>query len=333
MSASEASLALDLSHAAMAARLAGARARVAGVAHRTPVVTSQTLDQLTGARVFLKCENLQRMGAFKFRGAWNAIVQLPPEQRARGVVTFSSGNHAQAVALVARELGIPAVIVMPSTAPAPKLSATRGYGAELQFHDRLGVGREALAEKLAAERGMTLVPPFNHPEIVAGAGTAADELFEEAGALDVLAAPLGGGGLLSGTALAAAVRCPSCAVVGVEPAAGDDGARSFRSGRLERVENPQTIADGARTTTLGPITLELIRRYARDVITVRDEDLIAAMRFGFERLKLMIEPTGALALAALLTGRLDARGRRVGIVISGGNVDLGLLAGWFAARP
>jgi threonine dehydratase len=202
----------------------------------------------------------------------------------------------------------------------------------VQFHDRLGVGREALAEQLAAERGMTLVPPFNHPEIVAGAGTAADELFEEVGALDVLAAPLGGGGLLSGTALAAAVRCPSCAVIGVEPAAGDDGARSFRSGRLERVENPQTIADGARTPTLGPITLELIRRYVRDVITVPDEDLIAAMRFGFERLKLMIEPTGALALAALLTGRLDARGRRVGIVISGGNVDLGLLAGWFPAR-
>jgi threonine dehydratase len=332
MSASEASLELDLSHAAMAARLGGARARVAGVAHRTPVVTSQTLDQLTGARVFLKCENLQRAGAFKFRGAWNAIVQLPRERRAHGVVTFSSGNHAQGVALAARELGIPAVIVMPSTAPAPKLAATRGYGAELQFHDRLGMGREALAEMLAAERGMTLVPPFNHPEIVAGAGTAADELFEEVGALDVLAAPLGGGGLLSGTALAAAVRCPSCAVIGVEPAAGDDGARSFRSGRLERVENPQTIADGACTPTLGPITLELIRRYARDVITVPDEDLIDAMRFGFERLKLMIEPTGALALAALLTGRLDARGRRVGIVISGGNVDLGLLAAWFPAR-
>ena len=332
MNASGASLELDLSHAAMSARLAGARARVAGVAHRTPVVTSQTLDQLTGARVFLKCENLQRMGAFKFRGAWNAIVQLAPERRAHGVVTFSSGNHAQAVALVARELGIPAVIVMPSTAPAPKLAATRGYGAELQFHDRLGVEREALAERIAAERGMTLVPPFNHPEIVAGAATAADELFEEVGALDVLAAPLGGGGLLSGTALAAAVRCPACAVIGVEPEAGDDGARSFRSGRLERVENPHTIADGARTPTLGPITLELIRRYARDIITVPDQDLIAAMRFGFERLKLMIEPTGALALAALLTGRLDARGKRVGIVISGGNVDLGLLAGWFPAR-
>jgi threonine dehydratase len=305
---------------------------VAGVAHRTPVVTSRTLDELTGAQVFLKCENLQRMGAFKFRGAFNTISQLPAEARARGVVAFSSGNHAQAVALVARELGIPAVIVMPSTAPVPKLEATRGYGAELAFYDQLGEEREALAERLAAERGLNLIPPFNHPEIVAGAATAADELFEDVGALDVLAAPLGGGGLLSGTALAARVRCPACAVIGVEPAAGDDGARSFRSGRLERVENPQTIADGARTPSLGPITLEFIRRYVRDVVTVADADLISAMRFSFERLKLMLEPTGALALAALLTGRIEARGRRIGVVLSGGNVDLAMLAGWFAPR-
>jgi len=252
--------------------------------------------------------------------------------RSRGVVTFSSGNHAQAVALVARELGIPAVIVMPSTAPAPKLEATRGYGAEVAFYDQLGEGRDALAARLAAERGLSLVPPFNHPEIVAGAATAADELFEEVGALDVLAAPLGGGGLLSGTALAANLRCPACAVIGVEPAAGDDGARSFRSGRLERIENPQTIADGARTPSLGAITLELIRRYARDVVTVEDTDLISAMRFSMERLKLMLEPTGALALAALLTGRIEARGKRVGVVLSGGNVDLAMLARWFSPR-
>ena len=332
MSAGPAGLELDLSHEAMRLRLEGARARVAGVAHRTPVVTSRTLDEIAGARVYLKCENLQRMGAFKFRGAFNAISQLPAAVRARGVVTFSSGNHAQAVALVARELGIPAVIVMPSNAPTPKLEATRGYGAEVVFHDQLGGTREALAWRLATERGLSLVPPFNHPEIVAGAATAADELFEEVGALDVLAAPLGGGGLLSGTALAANLRCPACAVIGVEPAAGDDGARSFRSGRLERVENPQTIADGARTPSLGAITLELIRRYARDVVTVEDADLITAMRFSMERLKLMLEPTGALALAALLTGRIEARGRRVGVLLSGGNVDLAMLARWFAPR-
>ena len=332
MSAGGAGLDLDLSHAAMTVRLEAARARVKGVAHRTPVVTSRTLDERTGARVFLKCENLQRMGAFKFRGAFNTISQLEPAARARGVVAYSSGNHAQAVALVARELGIPSVIVMPSTAPRSKLDATRGYGAELMFYDRLGEPREALAERLSRERGLTLIPPFNHPEIVAGAATAADELFETVGDLDLLLVPLGGGGLLSGSALAANVRCPGCNVIGVEPAAGDDGARSFRSGRLERVENPQTIADGARTPTLGPITLELIRRYARDVVTVEDAALVDAMRFVIERIKLMVEPTGVLGLAALLTGKVAARGRRVGVLISGGNVDLAMLARWFAAR-
>jgi len=328
---SGAELDLDLSHEAMAARLTAARERVAGVVHRTPVVTSSVVDALTGARVFFKCENLQRMGAFKFRGAWNTISQLPPAVRSRGVVTFSSGNHAQAVALVARELGIPAVIVMPSTAPRPKLDATRGYGAELVFHDRMGEPRDALASRLAAERGLTLVPPFNHPEIIAGAATAADELFVEVGDLDFLIAPLGGGGLLSGTALAARVRCPACAVIGAEPAAGDDGARSFRSGRLERVEAPDTIADGARTPSLGPITLELIRRYARDVVTVADRDLIDAMRLVMSRMKLMVEPTGVLALAALLTGKVAARAQRVGVILSGGNVDLAMLAKWFGA--
>ncbi|MGH7742317.1 MAG: pyridoxal-phosphate dependent enzyme, partial [Candidatus Eiseniibacteriota bacterium] len=241
--------------------------------------------------------------------------------------------HAQAVALVARELGIPAVIVMPSTAPRAKLEATRDYGAELAHYDLLGEPREQLAERLSRERGLSLIPPFNHPEIVAGAATAADELFEEVGDLDLLLTPLGGGGLLSGSSLAARVRCPNCAVIGVEPAAGDDGARSFRSGKLERVENPQTIADGARTPSLGPITLELIRRYVRDVVTVEDASLIEAMRFAMTRMKLMVEPTGVLGLAALLSGRVAARGARVGVILSGGNVDLAMLARWFTPQP
>ena len=315
----------------MEARLHAARQRIAGVAHRTPVLTSRTLDDATQARVFLKCENLQRMGAFKFRGAWNLIAQIPARVRSRGVVAYSSGNHAQAVALAARELGIPAAIVMPSFAPRSKRAATAGYGAETLFYDVLGEGREALTERVAAERGMTLVPPFNHPEIVAGAGTASDELFEEVGALDRLLVPLGGGGLLSGSSLAARVRCPACEVIGVEPEAGDDGARSLRSGRIERIEDPKTIADGARTPSLGPVTFELIQRYVRDIVTVPDAELIAAMRFALERMKLVIEPTGALALAALRSGRVAARGERVGVILSGGNVDAAMLETWLRA--
>ncbi len=314
----------------LAARLAEARGRLAGVAHRTPVARSRTLDALLGASVALKCENLQRMGAFKFRGAWNAIASLPEEARRRGVIAYSSGNHAQAVALVARLHGTRAVIVMPSTAPPAKLEATRGYGAEIVHHDRLGEPREALALRLAGERGLTLVPPFDHPDILAGAGTAAAELFDEAGPLDVLLVPLGGGGLLSGSAVAARQVCPNCAVIGVEPEAGDDGARSFRSGRLERVESPRTIADGARTPSLGPLTLSVIRRHVRDVVTVPDRELVRAMRFLWERMKLVVEPTGALGLAAALSGRVDVRGMRVGVLLSGGNVDLARALGWFA---
>ena len=328
MSAPEPAAAFDLSHDAMADRLAAARDRIAGHAHRTPVMTSRTLDAMTGAKLFFKCENLQRMGAFKFRGAWNTITQIAPTDRERGVVAFSSGNHAQAVALAAREHGIPAVIVMPSWAPAAKLAATRGYGAEVVFYDQVGEARDGLAERLARERGMTLIPPFNHPDVIAGAGTAADELFESCGALDALVVPLGGGGLLSGSALAARVRCPKCRVIGAEPEGGDDGARSFRSGRLERVEHAETIADGARTPSLGPITLELIRRYVADVVTVPDAELIRAMRIVIERMKLIVEPTGVLALAALLAGRFEARDLRVGVMLSGGNVDLESLAGW-----
>jgi threo-3-hydroxy-L-aspartate ammonia-lyase len=322
---------------ALLAGLDEARPRVAAVAHRTPVARSRTLDERLGATVSLKCENLQRMGAFKFRGAWNTIARLPETVRRRGVVAYSSGNHAQAVALVARLHGVSAIIVMPSTAPPAKLEATRGYGAEVMLYDRLGEPREALAQRLAAERGATLVPPFDHPDIVAGAGTAAAELFEETGPLDLLLVPLGGGGLLSGSALAARTLCPECAVIGVEPAGGDDGARSFRSGRLERVESPRTIADGARTPSLSPLTFGIVRRHVRDVVTVDDAALVSAMRFAWERLKLVVEPTGVLGLAAALSGRVETRGRRVGVVLSGGNVDLARALGWFdalaAGRP
>jgi threonine dehydratase len=308
-------------HETLAARFPQARARVAAAAHRTPVATSRTLDERLGARLLLKCEHLQRMGAFKFRGAWNLISQLPPEVRARGVVAYSSGNHAQAVALVARELGVPAVIVMPSFAPAPKLAATRGYGAEVLHYDTLGEPREALAERLARERGMTLVPPFDHPDIVLGQGTAAAELIEDAGPLDQLLVPLGGGGLLSGSALAANLLAPGCRVVGVEPAGGDDGARSFRSGRLERVEHPDTIADGARTPSLSELTLALVRRYAYDVVTVTDSEIVEALRVLWLRMKLVVEPTGALGLAAALAGRVGVQGTRTGVLLSGGNAD------------
>ena len=321
------------SHDAMVTRLLAARQRLESVAHRTLVATSATLDGRVGARVFLKCENLQRMGAFKFRGAYNAIVQIPDPARRRGVVAYSSGNHAQAVALVARELGIPAAIVMPSGAPAAKLEATRGYGAEVFHYDRAGEGREAMAGRLARERGMTLIPPFDHPEIVAGQGTAALELFEEAGPLDLLLVPVGGGGLVSGSALAAQVLSPGCRVIGVEPEAGDDGGRSFRSGRLERVEHPETIADGARTPSLSPLTLALIRRSVADMLTASDAELVEAMRFVWGRMKLIVEPTGVLGLAPLLSGRLVAPGQRVGVILSGGNVAMTQAQGWFAAFP
>jgi threonine dehydratase len=307
---------------ALVERLLEARERLRGVAHRTPIARSRTLDARAGATVALKCENLQRMGAFKFRGAYHMISRLEPELRARGVVAFSSGNHAQAVALVAREFGIPATIVMPSWAPAAKLAATRGCGAEVIFFDQVGEERDGLAERLAREGGRTLVPPFNHVDVLTGAGTAALELFEDAGPLDLLLVPLGGGGLLSGSALAAQHASPSCRVIGVEPAGGDDGARSFRSGRLERVEQPETIADGARTPSLGRVTFPIIRRHASDVITVRDAALIDAMRFVWERMKLIVEPTGVLGLAALMSGAIEARGSRVGVILSGGNVDL-----------
>ncbi len=321
------------SHDELAARFEEARGRVAQAAHRTPVVTSRALDRLLGAQFFFKCENLQRMGAFKFRGAWNLVAQLPAEVRARGLVAYSSGNHAQAVALVAREFGVPAVIVMPSTAPRVKLEAVRGYGAELVHYDLLGEPREPLAARLARERALALVPPFDHPDIVLGQGTAAAELIEDAGPLDLLLVPLGGGGLLSGCALAANLEASGCRVVGVEPAAGDDGARSFRSGRLERALEPvATIADGARTPALSELTLALVRRYAHDVVTVTDGELLAALRPLWERLKLVVEPTGALGFAAAHCGRVPVGGRRVGVLVSGGNADIEAVAAAFAGR-
>ncbi|MFI5372224.1 MAG: threo-3-hydroxy-L-aspartate ammonia-lyase [Candidatus Eisenbacteria bacterium] len=320
---------MDDPTADLTARLSDARTRLAGVAHRTPVATSRTLDAMTGARVAIKCENLQRVGAFKFRGAWNMISQLPEEVRRRGVIAFSSGNHAQAVACVAGLHGIPAVIVMPSWAPAIKLAATRGYGAEVVFYDQVGEARDGLAERLARERGLTLVPPFDHPDIVAGAGTAAAELIEDAGPLDLLLVPVGGGGLIAGSAIAAHASGSGCRVIGVEPAAGDDGVKSFRAGERVRVEDPHTIADGARTPMVGVLNFEVMRRHVHDMVAVPDEALVRAMRFMWERMKLVVEPTGVLALAALLEGVVEARGARVGVLVSGGNVDLAQASEWF----
>jgi threonine dehydratase len=310
--------------------VAAAAERLSGIAHRTPVMTSRTLDERLGARVFLKCENLQRMGAFKIRGAYNAIAQLTPEERRRGVVAYSSGNHAQAIALASRLLETSATIVMPSNAPAAKRQATEGYGARVIAYDPATQSREAIARGLREESGGTLIPPFDHPHVIAGQGTAAKELFEETGALDLLVAPCGGGGLLSGSALSARALSPSCRVVGVEPEAGDDATRSFRTGTLQRVENPQTIADGARTQSLGGLTFPLVLRHVHDIITVTDPQIVEAMRFVWERMKLVVEPTGALAVAGVLSGAIAVRDRRVGIILSGGNVDLKAAAALFA---
>ena len=302
--------------------VARAAGRIAGVAHRTPVATSRTLDERLGARLFLKCENVQRAGAFKFRGAYNAIARLAPEERSRGVLTYSSGNHAQAIALASRLLGARATIVMPGNAPAAKRRATEGYGARVVEYDPATQKREEVAEGLRAQGDPVLVPPYDHADVIAGQGTAAKELFEDAGAMDVLLVCCGGGGLLSGSALAARALSPGCRVIGVEPAAGDDATRSFRTGVLHTVTNPATIADGARTPSLGSLTFPLVRANVDDMATVSDEDLVRAMRFVWERMKLVVEPTGVLGLAAALGGRVDVAGKRVGVVLSGGNVDL-----------
>lgn len=296
--------------------------RLRGVAHRTPVITSRTLDELTGARVFLKCENLQRGGAFKFRGAYNALVQLDAEQRRAGVVTFSSGNHAQAVALAGRLLDIRTAIVMPVDAPSSKIEATRGYGAEVVLYDRARENREEIARRLQGERGMTLIPPYDHADVIAGQGTAALELLEDAGPLDALFAPCGGGGLLSGSALAAREQAPTCRVVGVEPETADDATQTFRTGTLQTVQDPPTIADGLRTPSLGSLTWPLVREHVSEMRTVPDSSIIDAMRFLWTRTKLVVEPSGAASAAGLLAAGDEFRGGRVGVILSGGNVDL-----------
>jgi threonine dehydratase len=274
--------------------------QIAGAAHRTPVATSRTVDLRTGAHVFFKCENLQRAGAFKFRGAYNALSRLSPDERRRGVVTFSSGNHAQAIALAGQVLDIPRVIVMPADAPSVKKTATEGYGGEVVVYDRDREDREAIGRRLAHERGLTLIPPYDHPHIIAGQGTAARELLDETGPLDFLFVPCGGGGLLSGSALAAKALAPACTVVGVEPAAGDDATRSFQTKQLQRVDNPKTVADGARTPSLGSLTFPLVLEHVNGMTTVDDRSLLRTMFFLWERLKLVVEPTGALGAAAVL---------------------------------
>ena len=302
--------------------IAAAAGRLRGIAHRTPVHTSATVDERTEARVFFKCENFQRMGAFKFRGAYNALARLSPAQRARGVLTYSSGNHGQAVALAGRLLGAPVTVVMPADAPAVKVAATRGYGGDVVLYERSGgPTREEIGARLAAERGLIVIPPFDHPDVIAGQGTAAMELIEEVGPLDLLLVPCGGGGLLSGSAIAARALAPSIRVVGVEPAAADDATRSFKTGVLHTVSNPDTIADGARTPSLGTLTFPLVRQNVDDMVTVSDDAIVATTLFLWSRLKLVVEPTGALAAAALLEGVVDARARRVGVILSGGNVD------------
>lgn len=295
--------------------------RLEGYAHRTPVLTSRTVDESLGATVFFKCENFQRMGAFKFRGAFNALSRLDPAARARGVVAYSSGNHAQAVALAARILGIQAHIVMPHDAPASKMQATHGYGGEIVTYDRYRESREEIAQRLAEGRGAAIVPPYDHPDIIAGQGTAAAELIEQVGALDSLFVSLGGGGLLSGSILAARALAPHCRVYGVEPETANDGQRSLRQGSIVRIEVPKTIADGAQTQALGQHTFEIIRCGVADILTATDAELVDCLRFFANRLKIVVEPTGCLGFAAARTQGTRLEGQRVGVIVSGGNVD------------
>ncbi|WP_432020183.1 threo-3-hydroxy-L-aspartate ammonia-lyase [Streptomyces sp. 1222.5] len=297
-----------------------AAVRLDGVAHRTPVLTSRTLDARVGAEVFIKCENFQRVGAFKIRGAYNAAAQLTPRQLAKGIAAYSSGNHAQATALAARELGTSAVILMPEDAPRSKREAAAGYGAEIVTYDRYTEDRTALGEALAEERGLALIPPYDHPHVIAGQGTAALELLDETGPLDALLVPVGGGGLIAGSAIAAKALHPRVRVVGVEPEAGDDTKRSLESGARVTVPVPRTIADGQALPTPGEITFTINQRLVDAVTLVTDEEIIDAMRFAFERLKIVLEPSGATALAALLAGRLDLP-PRIGVIASGGNID------------
>lgn len=310
--------------------VASAAERIADYANKTPVMTSRTVNDEFGAEVFFKCENFQRMGAFKFRGAMNALRQFTPEQRAAGVVTFSSGNHAQAIALSAKLLGIPATIIMPHDAPAAKVAATKGYGGNVVIYDRYTEDREKIGRDLAEKQGLTLIPPYDHPHVIAGQGTATKELIEEVGQLDVLFVCLGGGGLLSGSALAARHLSPDCIIYGVEPAAGNDGQQSFRSGKIVHIDTPKTIADGAQTQHLGNITFPIIQQNVNDILTVSDDELVASMKFIAERMKIVVEPTGCLGFAAARARKAELRGKKIGIIISGGNVDISRYSAFLA---
>jgi threonine dehydratase len=314
------------------ADVAAAAERIAGIANRTPVLTSRTVNEAFGAEVYFKCENLQRMGAFKFRGACNALARFTPEQRRAGVVAFSSGNHAQAIALAAKLLGVPATIVMPQDAPAAKVAATRGYGGNVVTYDRYTEDREQIGRDLAARHGFTLIPPYDHPDVIAGQGTAAKELFEEVGELDAFFVCLGGGGLLAGSALATRALSPRTKLYGVEPEAGNDGQQSFRSGTIVHIDTPKTIADGAQTQHLGALTFPIIRRDVDDILTATDAELVDCMRFFAERMKIVVEPTGCLGFAAARRMQEELKGKKVGILVSGGNVDLAAFAGYLA-RP
>lgn len=296
--------------------------RLKGHAHHTPVLRSSTANRAINAQIYFKCENLQRMGAFKFRGAFNALSLLNAQQRKAGVLAYSSGNHAQAIALSGRLLGISTTIIMPHDAPVGKVEATKGYGAKVVFYDRYTEDREALSKKLADEGGLTIIPPYNHPDVIAGQGTAAKELIEEVGELDVILTPLGGGGLLSGTSLSARALVPNIRIYGVEPEAGNDAQQSFRSGQIVHIDTPKTIADGAQTQHLGDLTFEIIKENVTDILTATDPQLIECMRFFAERMKIVTEPTGCLALAAVHNMKEEFKGLRIGVIISGGNVDL-----------
>lgn len=302
--------------------IAAAAERIDGYANKTPVMTSRTINEEFGAEVFFKCENFQRMGAFKFRGAMNALRQFTPEQRAAGVVAFSSGNHAQAIALSAKLLGIPATIVMPHDAPAAKVAATKGYGGNVVVYDRYTEDREQIGRDLAEKHNLTLIPPYDHPHVIAGQGTAAKELIEEVGSLDVLFVCLGGGGLLSGSALAVRHLSPECVIYGVEPEAGNDGQQSFQKGEIVHIDTPKTIADGAQTQHLGHYTFPLIQKYVNDILTVSDCELVASMKFMAERMKIVVEPTGCLGFAAARARKSKLVGKKIGVIISGGNIDI-----------
>ncbi|HIE5765725.1 TPA: threo-3-hydroxy-L-aspartate ammonia-lyase [Proteus mirabilis] len=302
--------------------VAQAHQRILPYLNKTPVLTSRTINELTGAQFYFKCENFQRMGAFKFRGAMNALSQFTAEQRKNGVVTFSSGNHAQAIALSAKLLGIPATIIMPEDAPKAKMDATKGYGGRVITYNRYTEDREKIGQQLAQKEGLTLIPPYDHPHIIAGQGTAAKELFDEIGELDMLFVPLGGGGLLSGSLLSTKALSPDCKIFGVEPLAGNDGQQSLRKGEIIHIDTPKTIADGAQTQHLGNYTFEIIRNNVDDILTATDEELISAMQFYAQRMKMIVEPTGCLSLAAARQSGDKLKGKKIGIIISGGNVDI-----------